>query len=221
MPLLKKPSNKPTAGAQTTPAYYSKISMKVLIDNGHGVNTPGKCSPDRRILEYKWAREVADLLVKVLKAQGIDAERIVTEETDISLRERTRRVNAICATNKNVILVSLHLNASGVDGKWHNANGWSGWVAPNASEKSKRLASLLLDEAVNAGLKGNRAIPKEKYWVGNFAIVRDTRCPAVLTENLFQDNESDCKTLESAEGKRKVVAVHVNAITKYIKVYGG
>ena len=22
--------------------------MKILIDNGHGSNTPGKCSPDRR-----------------------------------------------------------------------------------------------------------------------------------------------------------------------------
>lgn len=195
--------------------------MKVLIDNGHGVNTPGKCSPDRRILEYKWAREVAELLVKALKAQGVDAERIVTEETDISLRERTRRVNTLCATNKNVILISLHLNASGADGKWHNASGWSGWVAPNASEKSKRLASLLLDEAVSAGLKGNRIIPKEKYWVGNFAIVRDTKCPAVLTENLFQDNEGDCKMLETTEGKQKIVTIHVNAIKKYIEAYGG
>ena len=195
--------------------------MKVLIDNGHGVNTPGKCSPDRRILEYKWAREVAELLVKALKAQGVGAERIVTEETDISLRERTRRVNALCATNKDVILISLHLNASGADGKWHNASGWSGWVAPNASEKSKRLASLLLDEALSAGLKGNRTIPKEKYWVGNFAIVRDTKCPAVLTENLFQDNEGDCKILKTAEGKQKIVTIHVNAIKKYIEAYGG
>lgn len=195
--------------------------MKVLIDNGHGENTLGKCSPDKRIREYKWAREVADLLVKALKAQGIDAERIVTEEIDISLKERTRRVNAICTINKNVILISLHLNASGADGKWHNASGWSGWVAPKASEKSKRLASLLLDEAIRLGLKGNRAIPNEKYWVGNFAIVRDTKCPAVLTENLFQDNEGDCKVLESAEGKQKIVTLHVDAIKEYIKAYGG
>jgi N-acetylmuramoyl-L-alanine amidase len=195
--------------------------MKVLIDNGHGENTLGKCSPDKRIREYKWARDVADLLVKALKAQGIEAERIVTEETDISLKERTRRVNTICAINKNVILISLHLNASGADGKWHNASGWSGWIAPKASEKSKRLASLLLDEAIRLGLKGNRAIPNEKYWVGNFAIVRDTKCPAVLTENLFQDNEGDCKVIESAEGKQKIVTLHVNAIKEYIKTYGG
>lgn len=26
--------------------------MKILIDNGHGAETPGKCSPDGRLREY-------------------------------------------------------------------------------------------------------------------------------------------------------------------------
>ena len=37
--------------------------MIVLIDNGHGENTPGKCSPDKRLREYKKAREIARRLV--------------------------------------------------------------------------------------------------------------------------------------------------------------
>ena len=28
--------------------------MKILIDNGHGINTPGKCSPDGKFREYKY-----------------------------------------------------------------------------------------------------------------------------------------------------------------------
>ena len=32
--------------------------MKVLIDNGHGSNTPGKCSPDGRLKEYAYTREI-------------------------------------------------------------------------------------------------------------------------------------------------------------------
>ena len=36
--------------------------MIVLIDNGHGANTPGKCSPDKQIREYSYAREIASLL---------------------------------------------------------------------------------------------------------------------------------------------------------------
>ena len=33
--------------------------MKILIDNGHGSNTPGKCSPDGRLMEYSYTREIA------------------------------------------------------------------------------------------------------------------------------------------------------------------
>ena len=52
--------------------------MKILIDNGHGINTPGKCSPDGKFREYKYAREIAIEVVKRLKAEGYDAERIVS-----------------------------------------------------------------------------------------------------------------------------------------------
>ena len=55
--------------------------MKILIDNGHGSNTSGKRSPDGKLREYAWAREIAKRLEVALKAKGLDAERIVTEET--------------------------------------------------------------------------------------------------------------------------------------------
>lgn len=194
--------------------------MKVLIDNGHGSNTAGKCSPDGKLREYTWAREIASRLVAELKKRSIDAERIVTEETDISLRERCSRVNTICAKlgSKNVMLISIHINSAKNDGKWHDASGWSGWVAPNASQNSKILAQLLYDEAAKRNLKGNRSVPSCRYWVGNFAIVRDTNCPAVLTENLFQDNKAEVEFLKSEKGKQEIVNLHANAIQKYISL---
>lgn len=192
--------------------------MKILIDNGHGSNTSGKCSPDGKLREYAWARDIASRLVAELKKRGLDAERIVTEETDISLRERCRRVNAICAKlgSKNVMLISIHINASKSDGRWHDASGWSGWIAPNASQKSKIIAQILYDEASKRNLKGNRSVPSCRYWVGNFAIVRDTNCPAVLTENLFQDNKAEVEFLMSESGKQEIVNLHADAIQKYI-----
>ena len=194
--------------------------MKVLIDNGHGSNTAGKCSPDRSLREYTWAREIASRLVAELRKRGLDAERIVTEETDISLRERCRRVNAHCGKlgAKNVILISIHINAAKSDGRWHDASGWSVWIAPNASQKSKILAQTLYDEAAKRNLKGNRSVPSCRYWVGNFAIVRDTNCPAVLTENLFQDNKAEVEFLMSERGKQEIVNLHADAIQKYISL---
>lgn len=197
--------------------------MKILIDNGHGVNTPGKQSPDGRLHEYAYAREIAKRVENELKRKGYDAERIVTEETDTALSVRCKRVNDICRKvgTKNVLLVSIHNNAAASDAKWHDARGFSAHVGLNASSKSKAFAQYLWGEALQQGLKGNRCVPNPKYISQNLAICRDTLCPAVLTENLFQDNKQDVDFLLSEEGKAKVTAVHVNAITEFIKDYYG
>lgn len=52
-----------------------------------------------------------------------------------------------------------------------------------------------------------------------FYILQNTVCPAVLTENLFMDNQEDCKFLLFAAGKRAIVGLHVRAICKYLKIY--
>lgn len=44
--------------------------MKILIDNGHGENTPGKRSPDGVLREYAYAREIADDIVRELTKEG-------------------------------------------------------------------------------------------------------------------------------------------------------
>lgn len=197
--------------------------MKILIDNGHGEETPGKQSPDGKLREYAYAREIAKKVVNCLRCKGYDAERIVEEETDIALSVRCKRVNDICKQlgTKNVLLVSIHNNAAGGDGKWHEARGFSAHVGLNASSKSKAFAQYLWNEAIQQGLKGNRSVPNPKYIAQNLAICRDTNCPAVLTENLFQDNKEDVDLLLSEVGKEKVTAVHVNAIVEFIKDYYG
>ena len=89
--------------------------MKILIDNGHGENTPGKRSPDGSLREYAYAREIADRIAHELSARGYDTERIVRETVDVPLSERARRVNEVCGRygTANVVLVSIHCNAAG------------------------------------------------------------------------------------------------------------
>ena len=83
--------------------------MKILIDNGHGRETPGKRSPDGRLLEYAYTRDIARRIVSGLTTQGHDAELLVPEQEDISLPERCSRVNDWCRRigKDNVILVSI------------------------------------------------------------------------------------------------------------------
>ena len=189
--------------------------MKVLIDNGHGDNTPGKCSPDGRLKEGVYTREIADRVVMGLCERGIDAERIVEEDTDVPLAERCRRVNAIYERmERKAILVSIHCNAAGSGKDWMNAHGWSVFVSGNASSKSKRLAECLSKIAADIPVLVRKPSPEQLYWVQNLAICRNTNCPAVLTENFFQDNKDDVKYLLSDEGRNDVVRIHIEGIIK-------
>lgn len=197
----------------------ANASVAVLLDNGHGAETAGKRSPDGRLREYAWARDIAKKLEAALKARGYDARRIVAEEEDIPLSERVRRANAVCREKGagNCILVSIHVNAAGADGKWHGARGFSAHVGLNASGRSRALAQCLWDEAIRRGLKGNRSVPNPKYIAQNLAICRDTLCPAVLTENLFQDNREDVDFLLGEEGRKAVVDLHVEGIGNFMR----
>ena len=48
--------------------------MKILLDPGHGLNTPGKRSPDGTLLEAAYNREIAQLTLSQLQANGHDAQ---------------------------------------------------------------------------------------------------------------------------------------------------
>lgn len=192
--------------------------MKVLIDNGHGENTPGKRSPDGKLREYAYTREIADMVVYGLCKLGVDAERIVKENLDVSISERCKRVNTIYKeTGKQAILVSIHCNAAGSGTAWMSAKGWSVFVSDNASANSKRLASCLGDGALKQGVAIRKQVPSLLYWEQNLAMCRDTNCPAVLTENFFQDNKEDVEYLLSGEGKRAVAQIHIDGIAAYLK----
>lgn len=195
----------------------NKNEYIICLDGGHGIQTPGKCSPDKKLREYQYAREIVKRLEAKLKENGYKVYIVTPEQDDISLKERCKRINKIYRENNNkAISISVHCNAAGGDGKWHSANGWSVFVSQNASQNSKRLAKCLYDEALKENLKGNRAIPAEHCWIQNLAMCRDTLCPAILTENMFQDNKEDVNFLLSEKGKETIVNVHYNGIVKYL-----
>lgn len=190
--------------------------MKVLIDNGHGSNTPGKCSPDSRLREYAYTREIAERLVMELRKNGIDAERIVKEEIDVPLAERCRRVNEYKASE--AILVSIHCNAAGNGSDWMSARGWEAWTSVGKT-KADKLATCLYEDAEHClpGMKMRKdTTDGDPDKESQFYILRHTNCPAVLTENLFQDNREDVEFLLSESGKRAIVSLHVWGIMKYL-----
>lgn len=194
--------------------------MEILLDNGHGIETPGKRSPDGRLREYKYAREIAIAVKERLTLLGYSAYRIVQVETDVPLSERCRRVNKFCKQlgNDNVILISIHCNAAG-NGRWMNARGWSAYTS-RGQTKADKLADCLYEAAEKhfPGMKIRKDISDgDADEEAGFYILKHTLCPAVLTENFFQDNKEDVAFMLSQTGRDAIVNTHVEGIINYIK----
>ena len=194
--------------------------MKILIDNGHGLDTPGKRSPDGKLREYAWNRQIAGRIVAALTDLGHDAQLLVPEQEDISLSERCRRVNTICQAlgTRNVILISIHANAAGRGDRWYDATGWCAYTT-RGDTRADALATSLY-EAAKFHLPGHRL--RTDYTDGDsdleadFYILRHTLPPAVLVEKFFMDSRRDYKFLLSADGQQAIVNMHVDGICRYL-----
>ena len=199
--------------------------MKILIEAGHG-NPPltgGKQSPDGRLKEYVYCREIVAEIVKRLRARGYDAENTVPENGDIPLGERCNRVNAWCDRlgSKNVVFVSVHNNAAG-NGQWMRARGWEAWTSKGQT-MGDRLADCMYDAAVKHLPKGTKIrmdmTDGDRDKESNFTVLHRSKCAACLTENLFQDNREDVNFLLSDPGREAIVSLHVEGIRRYVELY--
>ena len=195
--------------------------MLILIDPGHGIDTPGKRSPDGKFLEYLWNRQIADLLIDRFMVMGIDASLVVTETNDISLSTRVQRVNKMCSKigASNIILLSIHSNAAGDGSKWMSAQGWSCYTS-KGDTKSDVIAECLYDafEAEFAEKKIRKDMSDgDRDWEENFYVLKKSKCPAVLLENFFYDNRDECAWLLKDETKERIADAIVKGIIKYIK----
>ena len=152
-------------------------------------------------------------------AKGIITVIDIEGDEELSLQNRCNIVNKYCAQfgANNCIYVSVHINAAGNGAKWMSAKGWSVFVCPTASQSSKTLAQSLCNVALAKNLKGNRSVPFNRYWTSSLYVLKNTKCPAVLTENMFQDNKEDVAFLLSQKGKETITQVHVEGIINYLK----
>lgn len=194
--------------------------MLVLIDNGHGRGTAGKRSPDSRLLEWAWNRDVAQIVKDYLNYLGIPAKILVPEDTDISLSKRVIRANDAYNEDKSAILVSIHVNAAGDGKEWKSATGWSCYTSKGKT-KSDTLAECMYKYADEVW-GGKRRVRKDKSdgdsdWEENFTILAKTKCPAVLVENFFMDNHDDCEYLLSPMGQIECAHVIAKGIAEYYK----
>lgn len=146
-----------------------------------------------------------------------DEDLRLTQSQELKLR--CEIVNDLCNKYKDCIYISIHVNAAASDGKWHNGTGWEVYTAPGKT-KADDLATCLYNAAkYNASDKKMRTdySDGDPDKEAHLYVLKHTNCPAVLTENFFQDNKSDVDYLLSDRGFHEIVRLHVEGILSYIK----
>lgn len=191
----------------------------ILIDNGHGEETPGKRSPDGSFREYAWAREVARMVCDLFQAEGYDARLLVPEERDVPLAERCRRANKF--DKRKSLLVSIHNNAAGDGRRWLSARGWSIFTTRGITE-ADRLAERLWFRAKSIfrwplTVRSYSSQQLAHDFEADYYIILHSYMPAVLVEHFFMDNREDVAYLQTAAAKAACAEVIVEGVKDYLK----
>ena len=154
--------------------------MKIVLDAGHGINTPGKRTPDD-IREWTLnERVLRGFKQEIERYKGVEILRVddSTGNTDVPLINRTNNANRFGGE----VYISFHHNA--YQSKWGNHGGSEAWVYPNRN--SEALARVLLTSVVNTlGLR-DRGVK-----TGNFHVNREFKGVSVLMEIGFMDSNTD------------------------------
>lgn len=217
--------------------------LTVILGTAHGKNVAGKRSPDGIFEEWQYSREIVELLRAELSKRDdlvdvfvdIPAAEVPLPQ-QAELTRRVRYVNQLCAHRhtERCIYVSIHVDAAS-SGEWKNAGGWTAYTSPGrtrsdilatylyeAAEKHLAGYAAKMEEGKKKGLYGSNQKPFRKDTSdgdpdkeARFYVLVRTKCAAVLTENLFQDNKADVAFLTSEEGKKAIVALHKEAILRF------
>lgn len=194
------------------------MNKTIILDNGHGNNTPGKRSPKwedgTQLFEYEFNRDIVKRIAAMLAKDKINTIILVPESNDVSLQERCNRANRIYKNSgNNSILISVHGNAGG-------GTGWECYTTVG-NTKSDSIATILYEEAAAEFAKDGWKVRSDMSdgdpdKESQFYILKHTNCPAVLTENFFMDNLKDCKFMMSEEGRNRIAKIHYKAIKRIL-----
>jgi N-acetylmuramoyl-L-alanine amidase len=180
--------------------------VKIVIDAGHGPETPGKRSPDGSLWEYQFNSAVARFLADELLHgyEGVEILFTHADDRDVPLKERTDRANAWGAD----LFVSIHANAYG-DGGWNEAKGIETYVYT-----TRPAAALKLAEAVHRNLIRATGRPDRGVKTANFHVLRETKMPAILVECGFMTNRQEVAFLKCDEYRRKCATAIAGGIAE-------
>lgn len=194
----------------------------VVVDAGHGGHDKGAVR--NGLLEKDLALDTALRLERKLRSRGFPVVMTRRDDRFVELTERSAVANRI----PRAIFVSVHFNdnasavGDGVETFYASAKtppagpGWSlvGWLkqkpepppADNGFSLARAVQSAVVAElgAVDRGVKQ-----------AGFAVVRLTRCPAVLVEGGFINNPARARAIARPEYRERLAGAIAAGITAF------
>lgn len=174
--------------------------MKIMLDPGHGGHDPGAVG--HGLKEKDLTLDIARRIKNALKSEynGITVYMTRDDDKYVSLSDRAAMANRLAVD----LFLSIHINAAGGTGfESYIFNG-------NISAKTVAYQNVIHGEIMKA--IGNVTDRGKKR--ANYAVLRLTNMPAILTENLFIDNPHDAAKLKSEQFLQQLAYGHVQGIVK-------
>jgi N-acetylmuramoyl-L-alanine amidase len=181
---------------------------KIMIDPGHGGTDPGAVA--NGLTEAALNLSLALDIRRILTTEYEGAEIKMTRETDVfvTLGERARLANEWGAD----YFVSIHHNASAS----HVYYGFETYVHDNASTASIAYQNVMHSTIMQA--MGDQAMKDLGKKRANFAVLRETNMPAILTENGFLDHNIDAAKLKTTSFKDALARGHANGLAQALGI---
>lgn len=174
--------------------------VKILLDAGHGGSDPGAISGNLK--EKNITLKIAKNIESIIKSRKLNASIKMsrTKDTTVSLTKRVQKANDWQAD----LFLSIHVNSGG-------GTGYEDFIHRSLSNQSKtaRLRHILHDEIIKHYELRNRGKKK-----ANFQVLRETRMPAILTENGFIDHPKDRELLQNNAWLKSLSEGYVNGLIK-------
>ncbi|WP_308637730.1 N-acetylmuramoyl-L-alanine amidase family protein [Paenibacillus silvisoli] len=185
---------------------------KVALDDGHGMETPGKRTPrfaDGSFMhENEFNRRVVELLAIELKRSGIQVLLVAPGDRDVPLSERTTAANMAGAD----LYLSVHANAYG-DGSFNGTSGVETLYKPG-NISSAQFAEILQRRLVKGTKQTDRGL-KER---NDLHVLNATRMPAALVECGFMTNSPEATLLRSDSFRKECASELAQGVCEYFGI---
>jgi N-acetylmuramoyl-L-alanine amidase len=180
--------------------------LLIYLDAGHGGKDGGAAANGIKEKDI-----VLDICRRIRSGldQYEDTEILMSRDSDIylSLDERARKANAANAD----VFVSVHINSATNT----TARGFESYIYPNAGAATVAFQNVMHSEIVKqiGGFAGFDDRGKKQ---ASFAVLRQSKMKAILTENLFISNPADAALLKTDSFITKISTGHILGLEKFL-----